>query len=289
MPGFPSMMDSNITLTSSLATLLENGKYSDLTVVAGLKRYILHRAIVCSQSDFFDGACRNPFKDAQSPIRTIDLTEDDPEAVEHMVHYFYHQDYLERPKSRRNSHRSLRKPSPPRQRARKLNFSTIEDPLLATMAGLQDPLTPPDEQTNQVEMAGSAKYLDSAIMDQVDEDSDESEHAEPNHDDESPHLIIHAKVYAIAEKYGIAGLKALSRKKFAHQVGLHHNSMEFPEACQEAYETTVDSDRGLRDVIIQIFRSHPDLTQRKEMDAVLRETPGLAFELYKMDRGLPVF
>lgn len=48
-----------------------------------MKRYAVHRAIVCSRSGFFDGACSSPFREAETGI--IDLSEDDPEAVEHMV------------------------------------------------------------------------------------------------------------------------------------------------------------------------------------------------------------
>ena len=63
--------------------LFECGKYSDLTLVCGMKRYSVHRALVCSRSEFFEGACRNPFRESETGV--IDLTEDDPEAVEHMV------------------------------------------------------------------------------------------------------------------------------------------------------------------------------------------------------------
>lgn len=91
-----------------------------------------------------------------------------------------------------------------------------------------------------------------------------------------------------ARRYGIAGLKALSRNKFANQVDLHLSSPEFPEACQEAYESTFHSDRGLRDVIIQAFRANPALSLRPDVEMALRETPGLAFELFRMASGLPV-
>lgn len=89
-------------------------------------------------------------------------------------------------------------------------------------------------------------------------------------------------------RYGIAGLKALSRKKFADQIDLHLNSPEFPEACQEAYESTFHTDRGLRDVIIQAFRANPGLSLRADVEEAVRETPGLAFELFRMASGLPI-
>lgn len=89
-------------------------------------------------------------------------------------------------------------------------------------------------------------------------------------------------------RYGIAGLKALSRKKFTQELDLHLSSPQFPEACQEAYETTFHTDRGLRDVIIQTFRANPGLSLRPDVEEAVRETPGLAFELFRMASGLPV-
>ncbi len=89
-------------------------------------------------------------------------------------------------------------------------------------------------------------------------------------------------------RYGIAGLKVLARSKFADEVELHLSSVEFPEACAEAYESTFHTDRGLRDVIIQTFRANPSLSLRPDVEMVVRETPGLAFELFRMASGLPV-
>ncbi|KAF2264147.1 hypothetical protein CC78DRAFT_247632 [Lojkania enalia] len=287
-------MDSpNVELMSALASLFECGKYSDLTIICGIKRYPVHRAIVCSRSTFFDGACRNLFRESESGI--IDLTEDDPEAVEHMVNYLYHLDYLSKSLSRRTSQRRADSPLSGRisslRKSKKLNLAMVEDPLLAMASAanaMPNPLTPPDEQPNRFEADLSAKLPDMPVENLVEEDSFENMEAEPEANVENPHLVTHAKVYAIAERYGIPGLKSLARKKFAQQLELHFGSSEFPEACQEAYETTVDTDRGLRDVIIQSFRSHPELSLRKDVESAIRETPGLAFELFRMASGLPV-
>jgi len=107
-------------------------------------------------------------------------------------------------------------------------------------------------------------------------------------DPEHPRLVIHAKVYALAEKYGINGLKALARRKFASQVGHHFSSEELPFAIQEVYESTVEADRGLRDIVVQTFRTHPEIARRRDIGDVVRGTPDLAFELFKVGWGLPV-
>lgn len=89
-------------------------------------------------------------------------------------------------------------------------------------------------------------------------------------------------------RYGIQGLKTLAKNKFSTQMAYHWDSPEFPLAIQEAYETTVDSDRGLRDVIISTFRCYPELAQRRDVEVVVKETPGLAWDLFRVGWGLPL-
>ncbi len=90
------------------------------------------------------------------------------------------------------------------------------------------------------------------------------------------------------DRYSIMGLKFLAAAKFAAQVSLHFCCEEFAFAAQEVYDNSVGSDRGLRDVIVQAFRAHPELASRKDVEAVAKETPGLAWELFRVGWGLPV-
>lgn len=287
-------MDSpTIELRSALASLFECGKYSDLTIVCGSKRYPVHRALLATRSTFFEGACRGGFQESATGV--IDLTEDDAEAVEHMVHYFYHLDYLNKPLTRQSSQRSTRPHSPspvtsrfPRRSPPKnLNLAFLEDPLLAQMSAAS-PLTPPAEEAMFQPLDASLKFPDTPMAEQFADEYMESVAMEPEVDVESARLVTHAKVYALAEKYGIAGLKSLARNKFSYQISMHLDSSEFGDACQEAYESTFHTDRGLRDVIIQTFRANPDLSMRGDVEMAVRETPGLAFELFRMASGLPV-
>lgn len=62
------------------------------------------------------------------------------------------------------------------------------------------PLTPPDEVANQLDnIDASTKLPDTPMADQFEESLDGFP-AEPEPDAQKPHLVTHAKVYAIAEK-----------------------------------------------------------------------------------------
>jgi hypothetical protein len=120
-------------------------------------------------------------------------------------------DYLTKKSlSRRSSQRSNRptslrssitkRRSPPK----KLNLVQVEDPLLALMAATNNsmPLTPPADEPMFQNIDASTKLPDTPMADQFFEDDDlESEQSETEFDMETTHLVTHAKVYAIAEKY----------------------------------------------------------------------------------------
>jgi hypothetical protein len=89
-------------------------------------------------------------------------------------------------------------------------------------------------------------------------------------------------------RYGIKGLKALAKKKYAAQIVYHRDSDDFAPSLGEVYEGTVESDRGLREVVISIFRHFPELAQRRDVEDVARDTPSLAWELFRVAWGLPV-
>jgi hypothetical protein len=88
------------------------------------------------------------------------------------------------------------KRSPPK----KLNLAILEDPLLAQMSAAS-PLTPPAEETLFLPLDASMKLPDTPMSEQFADDCLETMTLEPEIDVESAHLVTHAKVYAIAEKY----------------------------------------------------------------------------------------
>jgi hypothetical protein len=88
---------------------------------------------------------------------------------------------------------------------KKLNLAMVEDPLLASISGANNvsmPLTPPAEEEMFQSFDAYSKKPDVSIVDHYPVDDDvESILSEPEMDTETPHLVTHAKVYAIAEKY----------------------------------------------------------------------------------------
>ncbi|KAF2858025.1 hypothetical protein K470DRAFT_222206, partial [Piedraia hortae CBS 480.64] len=222
-----------------LDRLLVNGKFSDLRLVCNSRQWAVHRALLCSRSSFFDAACSHAFREARDLV--VDLSDDDEEAVEQMICYFYRLDYdiQEQTPTVELRHRS--------RRPKKVDFSQIRDPLLE-MAGLSPPSSPccsPRQDTPPPQ---------STIMET---------------DNRPPKLLLHVRVYALAEKYDIPGLKELARSKFEISLACHYDSPEVPEAIEEVYCSTIDSDRGLRDVIVQLFMQHPLLATTPAVRALL--------------------
>ncbi|KAK5677934.1 hypothetical protein LTS10_009817 [Elasticomyces elasticus] len=80
-------------LRESIIGLLESGNFSDLTIKAGTCTWAVHKAIICSQSDFFLKACTGRFQEATS--NTICLDGDDNDAVDAMINFFYRRTYCE--------------------------------------------------------------------------------------------------------------------------------------------------------------------------------------------------
>ena len=45
-----------------LPSVVQSGKYSDLTLITGRNEYKVHRVVLCTKSPFFDAACDGGFK-----------------------------------------------------------------------------------------------------------------------------------------------------------------------------------------------------------------------------------
>ncbi|KAL4902206.1 hypothetical protein BDW74DRAFT_181056 [Aspergillus multicolor] len=78
-------------LRESMKELLENGRFSDMTITCQGHSFKVHRAIVCSQSRFFLAAMEDDFK--KSKTQAVELPEDDLVTVARMISFLYTADY----------------------------------------------------------------------------------------------------------------------------------------------------------------------------------------------------
>merc|ERR1711881_574552 len=110
-----------------------NSKFSDLTITCNYRQWHVHRA------------CSNAFREANN--RVIDLSDDNEDAVEQMIRFFYHLDYLNEPKEPRPTLFRHRVQSDARRRLpKKIDLSAINDPLLEA-AGVYAPASPLSPQS----------------------------------------------------------------------------------------------------------------------------------------------
>jgi hypothetical protein len=107
-------------------------------------------------------------------------------------------------------------------------------------------------------------------------------HLETNHLDwprsQTTGLATHAQMYALADKYQISGLKTLAQRKFQKAALQHWNSEEFAPALHIVYTSTLEEDRGLRDIVISTI-SRDRLLEKPEVRTTVKDLPELAFGL----------
>jgi hypothetical protein len=96
-------------------------------------------------------------------------------------------------------------------------------------------------------------------------------------------LSIHADMYALGDKYQVTGLQHLAAMKFKASLAYHWDSPDFITAVQTVYSSTPDSNRVLRDIVVQAFKDHfgTDITKDPAIEAKLDTIDELAFALLK--------
>ena len=97
-------------------------------------------------------------------------------------------------------------------------------------------------------------------------------------------LLLHVKMYEIADKYEVRGLKDLAREKFQRSCKQFWDNDVFAVAAHHVFSTTPDSDKGLRDLVSLTISKHMGLMDKPEIEALLTEFNGLAFGLLKLTR-----
>ena len=95
-------------------------------------------------------------------------------------------------------------------------------------------------------------------------------------------LLLHAKMYEYADKYDVVGLKDLAIEKFSRSCKHFWNRDEFSIAAHHVFSTTVDTDKGLRDIVSATISAHMGLVKKPEVKVLMTEFNGLALGILEV-------
>ncbi|PHH81709.1 hypothetical protein CDD83_3502 [Cordyceps sp. RAO-2017] len=227
---------------------------SDLTIVCGTSKWFAHKAVVCPQSAFFAVACNGPFK--VSSHRT-DVPLDEQQTRPSTYWIFKPVADVDQTLSPQQEGRSgvvdLADDEPQAVRLMMCYFYQADYP---RVRAAREPSR----------LRSLWHFVHGSLVDDTGGDDDSN-------------LAVHAQVYALAEKYAVDGLKRLARYKFQLEAAGHWRSRDFARAAEMVFTSTVDADRGLRDIVVDAFDDHRSLLHLGPSKAALRRVPGLAYDV----------
>ncbi|KAH8724450.1 hypothetical protein GQ44DRAFT_740330 [Phaeosphaeriaceae sp. PMI808] len=235
----------------------KNGDFTDLIVTCGPLKFEVHKLVVCSISDFFKDSLGTAV-DEETGKKCIALPEDDPEMVRRLISYMYLRDYDP------NGGLDIVKFNDIKQ----FESTTVLASTHHQQVSKCSCLAPSPKNLKQPLRAYTPVPLLLGDTKVIPRFNDTAEVANP--------LTIHTTMYALGDKYGVQGLCDLAKEKFESCLDLHVHSEDFTTAIQLAYSTTPDSNRGLRDVIVEAFRRYFNLR--------LAEMPGVEAKLDSLDK-----
>jgi hypothetical protein len=97
----------------------------------------------------------------------------------------------------------------------------------------------------------------------------------------APQLLIHSKLFAMAEKYDIPGLALLAQAKFARACESNSDTDDFITATEHVLTSTPDSKEGLRKILHEVLALKRTLMKNSEIAALLNKHVGFAFGVLK--------
>ncbi|KAF4458120.1 Speckle-type POZ protein [Fusarium austroafricanum] len=271
-----AMSRSQVAQDNALAKLLETGDYSDLTIICGQDRYAVHKALEAQTGE-------------------INLRGDDPVAVRMMINYLYHRTYMPPPPPTCQNgdttvYLSSTEYSDEEKERRELygqNFVNNKRIKRLSVregnsnAALSATLFSSQSESPFATLSSRAPGPRTGLFGNPPHQSSLFSQAPPPQPTPSraSNLCLHAKVYALGEKYGIETLKDVALQKFEHEAEFHRKGEDFLRAMKEVYNSTVEEDRGLRGVVIRMLREYKDLMQLKSVQEVVKGIPQLSFDL----------
>lgn len=83
----------------------------------------------------------------------------------------------------------------------------------------------------------------------------------------------------MADKYGITDLKDLAQEKFKSAAAEDWNRTAFVRAAELVFSTTLPSDHGLRNIVVNTIIAHPNLIEDAEIAKLLESGNGIAWKV----------
>jgi hypothetical protein len=231
----------------------------------------VHAVVVCSSCDFFRKSLRFAVgKEAEENL--INLPEDNPEMVRRLIAYLYLGDYdpndgMDLSKFATIAQHESTSAANSTYHYRRGAFGvSVTDPCACLAPNTKHTQQPVADADAAVSKGAHKLYEKTAYAVEV---------ADP--------LTIHASMYALGDKYQVEGLSQLAKEKFESCLHHHVHSEDFISAVQMAYSTTPDSNRGLRDSVMDAFRIHfkTDVASIPGAEAKLDSIDELSFLLIK--------
>ncbi|EPE08850.1 btb poz domain protein [Ophiostoma piceae UAMH 11346] len=215
--------------------LFSSQEYSDFTLTCEGRLYRLHKAIVCPQSDVFAAMLRSKFKEGLE--NSIHLPEEDAGVVHCMIRYLYCFDYEVKDQIDESGFEPLvlarEEPVP-------------EEPVYEEPAP-EKPV--PEEPIPEEPVYEEPVYEEPVPEEPVPEEppvADAVEHIAPMHA-----LLLHTRMYIIAETYAIQGLKAVALRNFDSATRHDWDPYAFVQAADLAYTWTREGDIELRESVVR--------------------------------------
>lgn len=98
----------------------------------------------------------------------------------------------------------------------------------------------------------------------------------------SQKVLNNVRVYALADKYDMPGLKDLAKSRIWDRSNRSLIENNFPAIAIEIYNSTTPEDRSLRDLVLEIFNSGIEVNfTDHEWESSLRANGDLAFDILK--------
>ncbi|KAL2270576.1 hypothetical protein VTJ83DRAFT_2760 [Remersonia thermophila] len=286
--------DRRTSLYASLSALRLSEKWTDMTIRCGGREFQAHRAVVCTQSQFFDLALSGPFREAQTGV--VDLPEDDPDILERFLEFLYtgtYQDDLvtqtlqdevclmsvDEIKAELNTPPGVTVDAatdaggddsddgvyyPPwgREPTEFYGIYKHPEPEEEFLEGLEDAAA--DEAKALKEQPFADTPMGERLREIIDQNRSPGGSYPWSRSNEAwarevrgqRDLFLPLRLYVMADKFGVPALKVLARNRF-HRAAEHtwHDIEAFPELVDELYESTPPNDYAMREVVCRLAGS----------------------------------